>query len=322
MKRLGRSFLSAVLALVATAFTARLTELPRVGGDGGRRTVTMECPSGTFMVGVTATGGKEGLIGFNLLHRVKFDCRSFTGTTQGSATSTTIEAVGDKPVTDIVSRGSGTCPTNQVLYALELRAGFFIDRLHNGMCISGAQSQTILNINAGGDAGTRAFLQCPAAEGLYKVVARVGDAIDSLKGYCRAFGSVGTLSVPTQINSTHTPKPSSASPLAVPVNSSRTISFTIASIATASVANALIGVSVETDLLGGGIANPPDFKVELINPSGVVVASKTFLDARAGFVLGVTYQINANGTWKFRITNLKRDIGTLNVRDFSGSAAI
>jgi hypothetical protein len=160
----------------------------------------------------------------------------------------------------------------------------------------------------------------PAVQALYKVEAKLGDAIDSLKGFCRSFGTLSALSVPTQAENTASSKPSSSAPLVIPVKSDKTISFIISNFQ-ASTVPVLVGVSPVTDLLGGGAANPPQFKVELINPSGAVVASKSFSNVTQPFICGVSYQINANGTWKLRVTNLKQTLGTLNVISFDVSAA-
>ena len=83
----------------------------------------------------------------------------------------------------------------------------------------------------------------------------------------------------------------------------------------------MIGVSGQTDFLGGGNANPAEFKIELINPSGAVVVSKSFSNVQSLVVEGVTFRINANGTWKMRVTNLKKNLGTLNITSFDATAA-
>jgi hypothetical protein len=157
-------------------------------------------------------------------------------------------------------------------------------------------------------------MECPVGEALYTVEARVGDAIDSLKGFCRTFGSLSTVSVPSQIAATVSPRPSPATPVAIPINSSKSFSFTVSNYQSAT-PSVLIGVTGETDLLGGALMNPPQFKVELINPSGSVVASKSFNNP-GQYICGVTFRINANGGWKLRVTNLKTTIGTLNVKTF------
>ena len=46
-----------VLTLLADSETAR------VGGSGGIHTVTMDCGSGSFIVGVSATGGRDNPFG-------------------------------------------------------------------------------------------------------------------------------------------------------------------------------------------------------------------------------------------------------------------
>jgi hypothetical protein len=304
----------ATALVLLTAFQPRVDATRLVGGSGGRRTVTMDCGTSAFIVGITATGGRDGPFGFNLLRRVKFTCRPFTGTTPGTSTTETAEAVADKAATDNISTGSGRCPSTHVMANLELYAGVFIDRLNTGGCEDALQNQTWVNVNAGGDGGTRDFVACPDGEGLFKVEARVGDAIDSLKGYCHAFVSVASLSVPSQFSATKSPDASPANPVTVPVNSSRTFLFRISN-CDAPFANLQIGVSAATDIPGGAALNPPDFKLELIDPTGAVVASQTYGRQRSELFL-LTYRINQNGTWRMRVTNLKQQLGTLNVTGF------
>jgi hypothetical protein len=304
-----------IASLVASTSPFTMSETARVGGSGGRRTVTMDCGAGAYIVGATATGGKETpMLGFSLLHKVKFTCRAFSNTAPAPTTTQTAEAVGDKPVVDDLTRGSGDCPTTHVVFGVQVNAGFYIDRLTNLICTTASQAQTDVWLNVGGSSGTRAFMECPVGEALYKVEARVGDAIDSLKGFCRTFGSLSTVSVPSQIAATVSPKPTIASPIAIPINSSKSFSFTVSNYQSTT-PSVLIGVTGETDPLGGALMNPPQFKIDLIDPSGTVVASKSFNNP-GPTISGVTFRINANGGWKLRVTNLKTTIGTLNVKTF------
>ena len=49
------------------------------------------------------------------------------------------------------------------------------------------QNSSMVNLNVGGDGESRQFVECPPAKGLYKVVARAGDADRQRQGYCRTF---------------------------------------------------------------------------------------------------------------------------------------
>jgi hypothetical protein len=313
-------FVNAVLFVaVAAAFT--LTETPWVGTSAGRRTVTMDCGSGGYIVGVSASGGQDNPLGFNLLRRIRFKCRLFDGTTPGATTSYTTEAVGDKSNLYSISRGSADCASSEVLTGVTLYAGLFIDRLSAANCATSTSSGgTYLTFSVGGTGGTKSGFYCRAAQALYRVHARVGDQIDSMKGYCRSFGSISSVAVPQQIASSVSPKPSTSSPVAIPIQSSKTFSFSIANYAAGN-AKVDVGVSGETDLLGGAALNPPEFKLELINPAGSVVASKTVTNATRA-IYSVTYTINANGTWKLKVTNLKQQIGTMNVVYFAAAASL
>jgi hypothetical protein len=308
--------LAAALTLPATHAT-RMSETARVGGSGGNRTVSMDCGSGAFIVGVTASGGRDGAFGFNLVRRIKFTCRAFDGTTPGG-TSQTTEAVADKQPGTNFSTGTAACPSASAIDDVELYAGSFIDRLNRVDCITtDVLGMNWVNANIGGDGGSREFLKCPFNEALYKVEARVGDAIDSLKGFCRAF-STATASVPEQMTSTVTPKPSRSNPTVIPVGSSKSFSFTISAF-NSEYRTVDVGITGETDLLGFAGLNPPEFRLELLNPSGLVVASKTFSKV-SDSVCTLTYTINANGVWKLRVTNLKKDVGSLNVTFFGAAA--
>lgn len=313
----------AVSILLATAFTLSannttgMSETARVGGGGGNRTVSMDCGAGAFIVGVTAGGGRDGSFGFNLVRRIKFTCRAFDGATPGGS-STTIEAVSDKQATTNQSTGTASCPTGEAMGEMELYAGSFIDRVNAANCITtGSVGMDWVNANVGGDGGDRHFLSCPFNEALYKVEARVGDAIDSVKGFCRTFATA-TRTVPQQLDATANPKPSRASPTVIPVGSSKTFSFTISAF-NAGYRTLDVGVTAETDLLGGAGLNPPEFKLELLNPSGTVVVSKSFSKTSDVAICSVTYTIDANGVWKLRVTNLKKDLGSLNVTFFGAS---
>jgi hypothetical protein len=102
----------------------------------------MDCGTSAYVVGITATGGRDGPFGFNLLRRVKFTCRPFTGTTPGASTTETVEAVADKAATDNVATGSGRCPSTYVIDNLELYAGVFVDRLNTGGCTDALSTGT------------------------------------------------------------------------------------------------------------------------------------------------------------------------------------
>ncbi|MCI0415207.1 hypothetical protein L0222_20745 [bacterium] len=286
-----------------------------VGGSGGQQTVIMDCGSNAFMVGVSATGGKDGTFGFNLVRRIKFTCQTFNGTTPGASTTQTVEAVAAKAATVSVSSDSRSCPSGAVIEDLDLYAGNFIDRLAGFGCLTSSATHPNVSMNIGGDGGTRSGLTCPATEGLFKVEARVGDAIDSLRGFCRSFGSLANESIPTQILATVSPKPSFAAPVKILPGASKNFQFTISS--AASTPQASVGITGETDLLGGAKLNPPAIKLELINPSGSVVVSKIFSDVKSGIIQSVKFGFNVNGNWKLRVTNLKKDIGAVDIMTFS-----
>lgn len=162
----------------------------------------------------------------------------------------------------------------------------------------------------GGTTGNRSGCDCPAGEGLYKVEARVGGSIDSLKGYCRKFGTgVENKSADTQMNASLRPKVDFEAPVKIAPAQSRTFTFTVPESGT--VKKFLLSVSGETDLLGGGLVNLPDYKVELLNPSGDAVKSKTVTGTTNDQHIPVTF--GTAGAWKIRVTN-RKDYGALDLK--------
>lgn len=290
------------------------TDTARVGGDGGTSTVTMDCGPNAFIVGVTATGGRDNPIGFDLVRKIKFSCRNFDGITPGASAPDTPQAAGSKTISGTSDFQSLTCPSGSVVTSLDLYAATYIDRLQGFNCRSGSGGVSTVNMNVGGDGGTRTGLSCPVTEGLFKVVAKVGDTIDSLKGSCRSFAPPQTMTILDQINSTVSPDPSTSKPLKVPLASSNAIAFTINFPSSTPVVN--VGVTARTDLLGGGDLNPPDYRIDLLDPSGKVVVTKSVKGADL-VVHSVSSAFNVKGTWKLKITNLKKDAGQLEVIGFS-----
>jgi hypothetical protein len=303
-------------AIAATLLLAIPTAAPagttaKVGGSGGTSTVTMDCGSSAFIVGLSASGGRDNPIAPNLVRKLRFTCRPFSGTTPGGSTSPTAEAVAGIQGSLNPSQSSVLCPQDKVVAYLEVYAGIYIDRIANAGCKSPSSVQSTLGVNVGGEGGSRQHLECPQGEGLYKVEARVGSSIDSLKGTCLAFGAAAVQPLAVQISTSLSPKPNQSSPVKIVPGSSKDFSFKIAGSPNERIG---IGIAGDTDLLGGGAANPPEFKLEVLTPSGSVAASRTVSKPRAGTVNGVNVTINAAGTWKLRVTNLKKDYGALDVR--------
>lgn len=313
------SLVSAGLILIGVA--TDVSETARVGGSGGRRTVSMDCGSGAFMVGISAEGGRDNnVFGWNLVRRLRFTCRRFSGTTAVGGDYATVAVVADQAAVANTSNARGSCVANTVLRSVEFRAEMFIDRVHSAECQSESQSQQYIDLNVGGDGGSRQFIACPIGEALYKVEAKAGDAIDSLKGFCRSFGSIAATSVPSQINASYSPQPTADAPLMISARSSRTITFTIVDF-TRTPNRVSVGVTAVTDLLSGGPLNSPEYLIELLNPAGNVVGVRNVSHTPNDAVIqSVTRQFDANGQWKLRITNQKTSGGTLAVRTFNAFA--
>src|SRR4051812_33880731 len=67
---------SSPLLLVATLAAGGpfVGETGKVGGDGGSKLLSMDCGTGGFIVGVAASGGRDGQFGFNLVRKIRFIC--------------------------------------------------------------------------------------------------------------------------------------------------------------------------------------------------------------------------------------------------------
>jgi hypothetical protein len=315
MKRRNEMRHVVVLLSLLCASAAFSGETDRVGGTGGERTVTADCGSTGFIVGLEATGGKNAsLIGMNLVRTLRFTCRQFSGATGAATTTTTPEMRAGDSASELVSRSTVLCPTSMVISTIEARSAMFVDRLVNTNCRDNGTGLQVMPMNVGGDGGSRTFLSCPQGEGLYKVVARLSGAVDSLKGSCRSITGLASQPVSTQIQNTASPNPSPSTPMRIAAKSSASIRFTILETGVGQSIN--LGIFGETDLLGGGQLSPAEYKLEVLNPAGTVIASKIVKNPPLGIVqkVAVTFT-SASTNWKFRITNL-RDFGTLEVKVF------
>ncbi len=174
------------VAGMALAPAADAGETAKIGGSGGTTTVSMDCGSG-FIVGANADGNQDGPLGMTLVRKLSFKCRQFPGGEGASATTTTRVATASSSGIGQVSSNSQSCGNNSAIRSLDLNAEMFIDRLNFFTCLSRANVESARVMNVGGFGGTRRFMACPTGEALFKVVARTGGAIDSLKGYCRSF---------------------------------------------------------------------------------------------------------------------------------------
>ncbi|HZI67015.1 MAG TPA: hypothetical protein VFF17_10665, partial [Thermoanaerobaculia bacterium] len=314
-------FSVAVAALAFLVGVASASETKRTGGSGGDRTVTMDCGSNAFIVGVSAKGGKDSLIGMNLVRSVQFKCRPFDGATPGDTTSKTATARGTSSAVMEIREAATDCPKDMVVTELDLYAGWYIDKFEGFECQNSALGSKNVHMSVGGSTGTRSGFQCPAGEGLYRVDARVGGTIDSLKGYCRKFGAgVENKWAHMQMDASLRPKVSREAPVKIAPGRSRTFTFTVPESGTGG-SKFLVHVAGETDLLGGGVVNLPDYKVEILNPSGNVVKTQTVTGTTLMQSIQMTFA--AAGGWKVRVTNRKKDYGALDLNklDFSPESA-
>lgn len=307
----GRLALTLYLVVIIGSGPLVASETQRVGGDGGNRTVTMDCGSGAFIVGIVAKGGKDIGIAPNIVRRLKFRCQTYNGSTFGSGTTLTTEAIADAQATSEVSGADQTCIAGHVISAVTLKAANYIDRITSADCITPTGGRAGISLNVGGFGGSPKDLICPAAEAMYKVEARVGSSIDSLIGYCRPF--VANPDPLAQMNESRSPNPSHTAPVKILPRRSATFSFTVPPGAINQ--RYLVGITAQTDFLGGASLNPPDYRMELVTPNGNVVATRNVTTNSSAYET-ISREFSVSGGWKLRVINNKQDVGALDVIAF------
>jgi hypothetical protein len=286
----------------------------QAGGNGGDRTADMDCGSNAFIVGMSATGGKDSPFGMNLVRTVKFRCLAFNGTTPASFGSDTRGASGTSTATIATTDDSVECRRGLVVGRIVVNAGTFIDQIRSVGCIDINGKYTDLNLNVGGEGGTYHELRCPPGEGLYKVTARFGATIDAIIGTCRTFGGLDNAPLDAEIQLSLLPKPSKNNP--VKILPGRSADFTFVVPPRGAHATLQLLVSGSTDLLGGGDLNPPDYRWDVVSPAGQLIASHTInMVGNKGGATRINFDVtfNADGRWILHVVNRKKDIGALDV---------
>jgi hypothetical protein len=309
----GRLAVTLSLIVIVGSGALNASETARVGGDGGNRTVTMDCGSGAFIVGIHARGGKDFDFAPNIVRRIRFRCRTYDGTNFGSSATVTTEAIADAQPTSAFNGADVSCNVGFAISEIDLNAAMYIDRVTGATCISPTGGRSGITLNVGGDGGSRKGMNCPAGEAMYKVEARVGSSIDSLIGYCRSLVAVADVDPLAQMNESRSPKPSHTTPVKIMPLRSATFSFTVPTGAVNQ--RYLVGITAQTDFLGGGGLNPPDYRMELVTPSGNVVATRNVTTNSSAYET-ISREFSVSGGWKLRVINNKRDIGALDVIAF------
>jgi len=160
------------------------SETSLIGGPGGDIRVRMECSPGAYVTGFSASGGIYFSGDVNVLRRLRFTCTGFTAGAQGSVPP----GVEPRHGIGLETSTSVRCPDGEALFRISAHTGAFVDSIVAAGCRtrSGWDSAPI-EVRVGGSGGSYHGLACPAGEALYRIDARAGNAVDSLKGYCRRF---------------------------------------------------------------------------------------------------------------------------------------
>jgi len=163
------------------------SETERVGGTGGQRTWRLECEQADgLLTGMYALGGPRTPLDMSLVRQVGFVCRGFGAGAYERWTQVVPPVGGFEVINETFNEVH--CPPGEALYAIDVRAGLYVDSIRAVRCRNRAgRASSPIQVNVGGSGGQDWSLQCPAGEALYRVDAKAGTAIDSLKGYCRRF---------------------------------------------------------------------------------------------------------------------------------------
>jgi hypothetical protein len=184
MKTAIRMLAALILLLAADTLAVADSQTARVGGSGGDYSVRMECGPDAFVVGVHAAAGQNFPSDLNLVRELRFTCRGFGANTSETSPS----GVSPRYGLGNETRATVSCPDGRAMTSLAVRAGLYIDAILEIGCVGpGGQEGAPLALNVGGRGGSYQSLLCPSGEALYRIDARAGDAVDSLKGYCRRF---------------------------------------------------------------------------------------------------------------------------------------
>lgn len=285
--RIGAIVMLSVCLLAALG--ARAGETERVGGPGGEQTVRMDCGSNGFITGLYARSGRRIGYDMTLVRDLAVICTSFGGS-ERSAYPASVRA--DYAHSQDAAR-TVQCPKGDyAIYGMSLRAGLYIDRLREAWCRHPTTfPPPPLSIEVGGTGGSREQLACPSRQALYRLDARVGEAIDSLKGYCRVFPPPNPQSVAlaAQINASLAPRP----PMSLPSSgTSKVLQF--------HVPDSSLYRSVLFQLIAsgtGGMTPSVTYRIDFVDPTGAIMKSSTVSNP----VAGVSIHFAKAGTWTLKM---------------------
>ena len=175
----GCRLMLSVLVLVVAAGAAEASSTGRCGG-GGPKTKALSCPSGAYVVGISARGTA-------FVDQIGIRCAKFAaaGKRIGQGSWFTGGPGGGN------FNGDANCGTTKAVKGISLLAGTYVDKVTEIMCakrnagggFAGITDRPTIEI--GGWGGLYGELKCPASEALSGVTITHGSWVDSITGTCR-----------------------------------------------------------------------------------------------------------------------------------------
>lgn len=178
------AFIAVLAVLPLLTGTAHSASIGRCGGDGGSQTAQLSCPSGQYVVGLSAKGGKY-------VDRLGVQCAPFNAAGVRRPIAYSAGAGG----TGGTQSAGGVCGGNGAFVRILGRGGAWLDKLDLARCAErkasggfagteGANS-TLVEFYVGGGGGRPCTLACPTGQAIHKITVRYGSWIDSIEVFCR-----------------------------------------------------------------------------------------------------------------------------------------
>jgi hypothetical protein len=172
---------AASLAILLAAGTAEASPAGRCGGTGGPDETSLTCPSGQYVIGLSARGGM-------FVDQVGVRCAPFdaAGKRIGQGSWRFAGPGGGNHTAD------NSCASTMAATEIVMNSGIYVDRIVRIGCMKRkaggfeeGQYPGPKNIGVGGTLGFRCNVKCPGGEALFAVIVTHGSWVDSIRGACR-----------------------------------------------------------------------------------------------------------------------------------------
>ncbi len=167
-------FLVCLLILCFHFGSSEAGTMPKVGGSGGTKTATAECPSGEYAIGIEVRYGIY-------MNAIRLRCGNKSGWTRDTSFA---GATGGS------SQNRSNCSSklaNGVIRGFRGKSDVYVDCIYGEDCVTpDFKKYDYAPLSWSGSPGGIAYsAACPSGEVLYKVVVKYGLWMDSYQGYCR-----------------------------------------------------------------------------------------------------------------------------------------